>query len=301
MVSRSRGRSGLGLREAESPPPGQGGPLRAQGRGIAEQGEVQGGAQGVHVRGRAHQAALPPALLRGHERRGAQQARSEGEGRLVQGHGQAEVAHHRRPAPLRAAFQEDVGRLEVPVDQVQAVGRVDGLGHLGQDHHHLLHGQLVGHLGQGGAPHQLHGDLGDPAGVVHVVDAADVGMGDAALDLGLVHEPDQAHRLHLAQHLQGHRAAQHHVPGLPHLAGAAQAQDGPQHIPAHARLVGIEPVRLGWRGILVHGTRPEDFGRTTPSVDKLVKSYIKNDNPFGLFCFRRIAARGGMVIFGWVL
>jgi hypothetical protein len=135
------------------------------------------------------------------------------------------------------------------VDEVQAVGRVDGHGHLGQDDHDLLDRQFRGHLGQGGAPDQLHGDLGQSAGVVHIVDAADVGVDDAALDLGFVHEPDQAHRFHLAEHLQGHGPAEHHIPGFPHFPGAAHAQDGAQDIAPHARLMGIEPIRLVQGGI----------------------------------------------------
>ena len=216
---------------------------------FAEQGEMQGDPQGEDVGGRPHQPALAQDLLGRHEGGGAQDPRSEGQGALVQGDGQAEVADEGDPAPAGAAFQQDVGGLEVPVDELHPVRRVDRLGHLGQDGRHLQDGELEGGLGQGRAPHQLHGDLGNAAGGVHVIEVADVGMDHAALDLGFVHEPDQARRLHLAQHLQGHGPAEHHVPGFPHLARPALAEDGPQDVAAQARLVAVQPVRLMEGGI----------------------------------------------------
>ena len=84
---------------------------------------MQGAAQGVDVGGGADPVALAPELLGGHVGRRAQDPVGVGEGRLVQGHGQAEVAHEGDPPALGVALQQDVGGLEVPVDQVQAVGQ----------------------------------------------------------------------------------------------------------------------------------------------------------------------------------
>jgi hypothetical protein len=205
------------------------------------QGEPQGAAQGEHVRGRAQGGALAQALFRRHVGGGAVDPLGSGEGGVLRRDGQPEVAHMGDPGPVRAALQQDVGRLQVPVDEAQAVGGVDRAGHLDQDLDARVHAQFAGGVGQGRAAHQLHGDPGRPFGAVHVIDLADVRVVHPALGLGFAQEPDHAVRVHAAQDLQGDGALQHWIPGLPDFAHAALAQERAQHIAPGPRGGRIEP------------------------------------------------------------
>ena len=180
------------------------------GGGVAGEGELEGAAQGVHVRGRRDLVAFAAELFGGHVGRGAQDPAGIGEGRLVQGHGQPEIADIGGQMSFGVALQKDVGGLEVPV----------------------------------GSRDQLHGHPEGSLEVVHIVDPADVRVDHPGVDLGLVHEPDQGRRLDVLQDLQRHIAAQHHVPGLVDVAHAAPAQERAQHIAALARTLGVEPQGL---------------------------------------------------------
>ena len=220
--------------------------IRSLGRPAMER-EVEGAAQGEHVGGRADPPALAPDLLGGHVGGGAVDPQRGGEGGAAQFHGQPEVADIGRPAALRVRVQEDVGGFEVPVDEHQLMGGLDAFGHLGQEAHNLLHAQSPAGVGQGRAPHQLHGDPGGAFAAVHIEDLADVGVDQPALEAGFVHEPDQAARVHLPQHLQGDGPAQDHVPGFPHLAHAALAQERAQHVPALPGMLGVKPSGLALR------------------------------------------------------
>ena len=140
---------------------------------------------------------------------------------------------------------------------------MDRLGHLGQDGDHLLHGELPAHLLQVGPPHQLHGDPQGPLVVVHVVDPADVRVHQPGVDLGLVHEPDQRRRLDVLQHLQGHRAAQDHVPGLVHVPHAAPAQERAQHVAPFPGALGVQP-----RGLVLVGLDRHEFPGSHGNVER---------------------------------
>jgi hypothetical protein len=225
---------------------GRGGAMPARGSPVGEvqaapQGEPQGAAQGEHVRGRAQGGALAQALFGRHVGGGAVDPLGSGEGGVLRRDGQPEVAHIGGPCPVRAALQQDVGRLQVPVDEAQAVGGVDRAGHLDQDLDACVHAQVAGGVGQGRAAHQLHGDPGRPLGAFHVIDLADVRVVHPALGLGFAQEPDHAVRVHAAQDLQGDGALQYRIPGLPDFAHAALAQERAQHIASGPGGGRIEP------------------------------------------------------------
>jgi len=225
---------------------GRGGAMPARGSPVgqvqaAPQGEPQRAAQGEHVRGRAQGGALAQALFGRHVGGGAVDPLGSGEGGVLRRDGQPEVAHIGDPGTVRAALQQDVGRLQVPVDEAQAVGGVDRAGHLDQDLDARVHAQVAGGVGQGRAAHQLHGDPGRPLGAVHVIDLADVRVVHPALGLGFAQEPDHAVRVQAAQDLQGDGALQYRIPGLPDFAHAALAQERAQHIASGPRGGRVEP------------------------------------------------------------
>ena len=82
--------------------------------------------------------------------------------------------------PSGAALQQDVGGLQVPVDEVQAVGDVDGLGHLGQDGDRSPGPTGPRRPAPGSGPRTSCMAIRRRRSVVvHVVDPADVGVDDA--------------------------------------------------------------------------------------------------------------------------
>src|SRR5262249_57899263 len=85
---------------------------------------VEDGAQRVDVRGRAGLFGAAGGLLGGHVGRRAQDGARGGQRRLVQPPRQAEVSYLRRAI----LGEQDVGRLEVSVDDVLVVGRLRGPG-----------------------------------------------------------------------------------------------------------------------------------------------------------------------------
>ncbi len=228
---------------------------RGQGaaRRAAVQEVVEGPAQAIHVCGRTDQGPVAPELLGGHVGRRADDPVAGGEGRLVQGHGQAEVADVGHPLAVLPPFQKDVGGLEVAVDELEAVGRVDALGHLGHEGHRLVGGEVGARLVQVEPPHQLHGDHHGAVRHFHVVDPADVGVGHPGVHLGLVHEADHRRGVHVPQDLEGHHAAEHHVPALQHFAHAPLAQEGAEDVASHARALGVQPRGLELQGVVGHG------------------------------------------------
>jgi hypothetical protein len=85
--------------------------------------------------------------------------------------GDAEVAHLHPPV----LGQQDVGRLDVPVDQARGVGHRQRPRHLGGDvgGHPRVDRAVVEPLAQGLAPHQLHDDRLDAVVAARVVDVDD--------------------------------------------------------------------------------------------------------------------------------
>ena len=79
---------------------------------------------------------VPEGLLRGHEHRRAGDDAALRDAGVVGGAGQAEVGDLRL---VRPAFEQDVARLDVAVDQVTRMGRGQPLGDLPADPQHLGH------------------------------------------------------------------------------------------------------------------------------------------------------------------
>ena len=110
-------------------------------------------------------------------------------GRVRGGPGQAEIEDLDAAA---AAFQPDVGRLDVAVDQAVLVGRRQPLGDLPADAQHLGDGQLASRASRrssSGSPLQeLHGQEGHAAVLADLVDGDDVVVLDGGRGLGLAQE-----------------------------------------------------------------------------------------------------------------
>jgi len=107
-------------------------------RGPPGQDPVEDRPEGVDV-GRGPDARRLE-LLRGHVGRRPEEGARLGETRPLEPVGQAEVEE---PGPVRAGLDEDVGRLQVAVDEAGGVELVDGPGQLGEDVDRPLEGQLA--------------------------------------------------------------------------------------------------------------------------------------------------------------
>ena len=174
--------------------------MHQRGDGVAgerdEAGEqpVEHAAERVDVGPRVHRAGLDLLGRRvveaGQDRPGPGELRG-----AVQGLGDAEVGQEDLLGSVVAVGgrrQEDVGRLDVPVDQVVAVGAVERGRSLGDDVHCPGDGQAAWGLGQHpldvDAVDELHGQP-ELAGVLAAVeDGHDVAVGQAGHHVGLVLE-----------------------------------------------------------------------------------------------------------------
>ena len=154
-------------------------------RGVAPEGQrsgeelVEHDPEGVQVA--AEVRGLPAELLRAHVARralhatlGGVRGRDRGNGppggrrRLSRSHGEAEVQNL-----CRGALQEDVARLEVPMNDALLVGLLDRLAHLEQQVHCLLEvGPVLSEVG--GQVNPLD-ELGDEIGVLTLLPAVDQG------------------------------------------------------------------------------------------------------------------------------
>ena len=120
---------------------------------------------------------------------------------------------------LPALRHENVGRLDVPVDDAARVGRLEGVGDLGSEVEKGVQGQRSGAeaIAQGLAVEQLHRDEGPALMLVHVVDRADVRMleggGSAGFALQALESLSVLGEL-IRQELQGDAAAELEVLGL---------------------------------------------------------------------------------------
>ncbi len=141
--------------------------------------------------------------------------------------------------------QEDVRRLEVAVDDLAIVERLEGREHPDRDRNRLvdLHRPAPEPLAQGLAVEQLHGDE-DRAGVVaDVEDLADRRMAHAGRHAGLTFEALPGGRISGGRdRLDGHRAAEALVAGGIHDAHAALSDLADHVVVADAR------GRFGGRG-----------------------------------------------------
>ena len=113
---------------------------RAGERRISREHLVQHGAQRVYIRAR-RDLSLAHRLLGTHVVRRAERHAGfshPGAARLARGQSYAEVGHERA-----AVVEQDVLRLDVPVDHAVAVGVVERRGHLARDAHRVGHGELL--------------------------------------------------------------------------------------------------------------------------------------------------------------
>jgi hypothetical protein len=159
----------------------------------------QDAAQGVDVGAAVEGAALD--LLGGDVGDGAHELVGGGEGglRLLGAHllDEAEVAQVAvAVGARRARGEEDVGRLDVAVDQPTGVGGVQRAGHLGHDSQRQGRFQAAVALQQGGQVHPVdiaHGDVEQPALLAGLVDRDDARVVDAGRDPRLAQEPPAEH------------------------------------------------------------------------------------------------------------
>ena len=196
---------------------------------------VEDDAQAVDVGAGIDAVPLAAGLFRAHVGRRAGQLGAGAEVHIAQR--QAEVCHH-GPALF---VEQDVGRLDVAVDQAAAVGVVQGFGHLGDEGCRFRAGGPG--LPQPG-PQILAGDeLGNHVaeavgGPAHVVDGHDArvvqgrqhaGLGQEGLDVG--RRGDAV----AVRHLDGHVALQVVVVGLVDHAEGAGAEPGRDAVAAQVR------------------------------------------------------------------
>ena len=211
-----------------------------EGDGAGEQ-PVEHAAERVDVGPRVHRPGLD-LLGRGVVERG-QDGSGPGQPRgAVQGLGDAEVGQEDLLGPVvavRRRRQQDVGRLDVAVDQVVAVGAVERRRRLGDDVHDPVGREAAGVTARSAldvdAVDVLHGQPELTGVLAAVEDGHDVAVGQAGHDVGLVQEaggevrvdrelrpqqlqrvqprearmPDQVDRAHAA----AAQLAEHRVPG----------------------------------------------------------------------------------------
>jgi hypothetical protein len=118
-----------------------------------------------------------------------------------------------------SAPDEEVGGLDVPVDDAPAVGRVQGVGNLYAEIHDLrwVEGATADAVLERVSLQELHGDEGPSFVLVDVVDRADVGMVEGRGGPGLPPEPLQrgvASEEPVGKELERDRAAEAGVLGL---------------------------------------------------------------------------------------
>ena len=198
----------------------------------AGQERVQHAAQGVQVAARID--LLSFALLRGHVGRSADGLPGGGEmGSGVCGLGDPEVAD------LHPALgkKEQVGRLEVTVDDLTGVRRAECLGDLDGQRNGRFDGQAGGgpgqHRPQIGAVQQFHDNEHLTVMQADIVHHGNPGMLQPRRDPGFALEPCGQPRIGipLSQHLHRHRPVQLPVDASPHFARAAVAQQLLEEVP----------------------------------------------------------------------
>ena len=131
-----------------------------------------------------------PDLLGGHVARRPQGGPRLGEIRRLEAC-HAEIGDLRRPIPLA---DQDVGRLDIPVDDSGPVGQMQGVGQDGaerQDPRGVQAIALLQALPQALPRHELHGDVGEALGriLAGVVDGDDARMREGGGGLGFPEEP----------------------------------------------------------------------------------------------------------------
>ncbi len=198
---------------------------------------VKDGAQRVDVGEGPDLPGAAAGLLRCHVAgRADQVARLRPAGRVVQVLGQAEVGDLGRAV----GGEQDVGRLQIPVDDTALVGAMDRAGQKGRSPGGVP-GRLrtaVETLGQAVAGHELHREEGSALPGADLVDLDNVGVLEPGDQAGFGFEAGQrpGRRVRpVAQHLQGHDALEGEVAGLVDDAHASAAQLTQHFVARHGR------------------------------------------------------------------
>jgi hypothetical protein len=192
---------------------------------------VEDDAEGVEVGPAIDRGALD--LLGGQVLGGTHHRAVAGEVGALRRFGDAEVGDQ-NPTVAR---QQDVGRLDVAVDEAAGVGGTEGIGHLGADGEYgvELEGPVLVEVGpHGGADHQLHDDGVDAVLGEGVVDRDDGGVGQPGGGDGLA--PESLDEGMVAgqvrvEDLDGDLAGQHLVGGPPDLGHTARRDRVVQPVP----------------------------------------------------------------------
>jgi len=237
---------------------------------------VEDGAQGVDVGPGVDLLAAVGELLRGHVRGGAQDLPRLRAGPLGQDElGEPEVADLGGPG----LGHQDVGRVEVAVDDPGAVGDVDGprqgLDQPGGPSDRL--GRGPHHPGEGAAVDELHDEEREALVVVGVEDLDDVRVGELGGGLGLGAQAGALAGVGVVagqDHLDRDDPARVDLAGLvddPHAAPADLLQD----VIAADAPAGARRGRLPRRGRLRQGLH---LGRQQ-ALDRLASPLVREDRP----------------------
>jgi len=155
-------------------------------RRVTDEHLVENAPQGVHVGGNPDRLVAGGLLGTHVVRRAEAQARLGEPAPARDTHGQrdAEVRDHGLPV-----LEQDVGRLDVAVDDTLPVRIVQSLGHVGRNAHRLVHRKLVlavELLPQALALHVRHHVEEEAVGLARIEEGQDVGMLEVGggLDLG---------------------------------------------------------------------------------------------------------------------
>ncbi len=221
----------------------------------ARQKLVQDRPQGVYVRRRPDRVPLALGLLGSHVARRADGDAAERQPAAgFQPSRQAEI----RDLGRAVGGEQDVGRLEVAVDDPALVGGLDGLGYRGHQG-----GGLAGrlrrarhHLGQAAALDEFHGEVRPAVQVADLVDLHDVRMAQAGHGFRLAQKALQLLRPGGGagqEHFQGDGAVEAQVPRLVDDAHAAAAQHPLHLMAADARQ--FAGLLRKWRGTVGGGGR----------------------------------------------
>ena len=174
-------------------------------RRLAGDGFVEHAPEREDVGGRADVFVVAHGLFGGHVGGCAEDFPGGGHDRVVLAASQAEVGDDRvHDGSVLVGPKQNVGGLEIAVQDAVLVSDVHGFGDPDQDIHPLLEGQLCHLPGERAARHELHEQLPVPLFVLlDAVDAADVGMVQALLGGRLPPQSGDVGGVGMAQALDG--------------------------------------------------------------------------------------------------
>ena len=189
----------------------------------ARQELVEDDAQTVDIRPPVE--GLPLGLLGREVGRGAADHPGPRQPGLPLFHSEAEVDDEGMELARFVPGQEDVGGFQVAVDEAGPVGGVDRSRDVADEPQLDRERQRLAQLAQVLPVDVLHGDERPPLDFAHLVDLADVGVGDAGLGPGLAEETLCPVVVVAVQELERHVAVEGGVEGLEDRAHPAFAEE----------------------------------------------------------------------------